>query len=202
MTKSFLRDAKVLDTAVQLIRLGARPPVVDALTSIGQEKAVRLYREILGKAPPKGQLPSLGRWYIRSVNSGHSAYFLHVYEDIVAKSGCSVVDGLISAYRIYLSYPWNDGSEGLSFDRAWWLVRLFQIDGLVKVRCVTCNCYSVTEANEARSRYICYFCRSRQKKFGVKPVRKEKLLFSQIYPDNEILSLVNNDAPNDGTKED
>ena len=49
--------AEGLERAVALIQLGARLQVLESETSLSYERLLRLYKEVAGKSPSKGQLP-------------------------------------------------------------------------------------------------------------------------------------------------
>src|SRR5690606_30874906 len=56
-SKSLLTEAKQIDRAVTLINLGARLQVLESETDMSYERLLRLYKEVSGKSPSKGQLP-------------------------------------------------------------------------------------------------------------------------------------------------
>ena len=50
-TKSILTEARQIDRAVTLIRLGARLQVLESETDLSYERLLRLYNEVAGKSP-------------------------------------------------------------------------------------------------------------------------------------------------------
>ena len=52
--KSVLSEAKQIQLASELIKLGARLQVLEANSSLSRERLVKLYKEITGVSPPKG----------------------------------------------------------------------------------------------------------------------------------------------------
>ncbi|MDO8699399.1 MAG: FlhC family transcriptional regulator, partial [Rhodoferax sp.] len=55
-TKSVLNDSKQVERAVALINLGARLQVLESETDLSYERLLRLYKEVAGRSPSKGQL--------------------------------------------------------------------------------------------------------------------------------------------------
>lgn len=55
-TKSVLNDSKQVERAVALIQLGARLQVLESETDLSYERLLRLYKEVAGRSPSKGQL--------------------------------------------------------------------------------------------------------------------------------------------------
>ena len=51
--KSLLSEAKQIQLAIDLIKLGARLQVLEANTELSRERLVRLYKEIKGVSPPQ-----------------------------------------------------------------------------------------------------------------------------------------------------
>ena len=52
--------------AVRAAQLNSRPPIVSAIADIPLAKAREIYREVTGRQPIKGQLPSDNTFYIRA----------------------------------------------------------------------------------------------------------------------------------------
>ena len=63
-TKSILTEAKQISRAVALIGLGARLQVLESETDLSYERLLRLYKEVAGKSPSKGQLPFSTDWFM------------------------------------------------------------------------------------------------------------------------------------------
>ena len=55
--KSIVSESADIQRAVTLINLGARLQVLESVTSLSYERLLRLYKEVAGKSPSKGQLP-------------------------------------------------------------------------------------------------------------------------------------------------
>ena len=63
-TKSVLNDSRQVERAVALIQLGARLQVLESETSLSYERLLRLYKEVAGRSPSKGQLPFSTDWFL------------------------------------------------------------------------------------------------------------------------------------------
>ena len=63
-TKSILTEAKQIERAITLINLGARLQVLESETDLSYERLLRLYKEVSGKSPSKGQLPFSTDWFM------------------------------------------------------------------------------------------------------------------------------------------
>ena len=63
--RSLVADAQDVDRVRQLVELGARIQLLEAVSSLPRERLVRIYKEVRGESPPKGMLPfstdSLGK---------------------------------------------------------------------------------------------------------------------------------------------
>ena len=57
-------DDVLLQTIVTLINLGARLQVLESETDLSYERLLRLYKEVSGKSPSKGQLPFSTDWFM------------------------------------------------------------------------------------------------------------------------------------------
>ena len=74
---TLLEEARQIERAISLIALGARSIVVTRSTGLSQDKVSRLFREVLGKASVKGQLPSSIDWFLTwQSNRGPDARFI------------------------------------------------------------------------------------------------------------------------------
>jgi len=79
-TKSVLKDSKQVERAVALIQLGARLQVLESETDLSYERLLRLYKEVAGKSPSKGQLPFSTDWFMTWQPNIHSSLFLNIHE--------------------------------------------------------------------------------------------------------------------------
>ncbi len=79
-TKSVLNDSRQVDRAVALINLGARLQVLESETDLSYERLLRLYKEVAGRSPSKGQLPFSTDWFLTWQPNIHASLFLNTYE--------------------------------------------------------------------------------------------------------------------------
>jgi hypothetical protein len=79
-TKSVLNDFRQVERAVALIQLGARLQVLESETDLSYERLLRLYKEVAGKSPSKGQLPFSTDWFLTWQPNIHASLFLNTYE--------------------------------------------------------------------------------------------------------------------------
>ena len=81
--KSLISEAKQIQLATDLIKLGARLQVLEANTELSRERLVRLYKEIKGISPPKGMLPYSEDWFTSWQPNVHSSLFINIYNFII-----------------------------------------------------------------------------------------------------------------------
>ena len=79
-TKSVLNESKQIERAAMLIGMGARMQVLESETTLSYERLIRLYKEVAGKSPSKGQLPFSTDWFLNWQENIHSSLFLNIYE--------------------------------------------------------------------------------------------------------------------------
>ena len=73
--KSILSEAKQIQLATELIKLGSRLQVLEVYSNLSRERLVRLYKEIKGVSPPKGMLPYSEDWFMSWQPNMHSTLF-------------------------------------------------------------------------------------------------------------------------------
>ena len=57
MSEGGIDEGNEIRRASELIRLGARLQLLESETKLSRERLLRLYKEMMGKSPPKGMLP-------------------------------------------------------------------------------------------------------------------------------------------------
>src|SRR5690349_24845248 len=130
-TKSILTEAKQIDRAITLINLGARLQVLESETDLSYERLLRLYKEVSGKSPSKGQLPFSTDWFLTWQPNIHASLFQNIYTYLSKNSALESIDLLIKAYQLYTEQTSACGLEPLlSVTRAWRLVRFVENDML------------------------------------------------------------------------
>src|ERR1041384_8126817 len=93
--KSILTEAKQIETAVELIRLGARLQVLESETDLSYERLLRLYKEVAGKSPSKGQLPFSTDWFMTWQPNIHASLFLNIHEYLNKAAELDEIDTVI-----------------------------------------------------------------------------------------------------------
>jgi flagellar transcriptional activator FlhC len=157
--KSVLNESRQIERAAALIRMGARMQVLESETTLSYERLIRLYKEIAGKSPSKGQLPFSTDWFLTWQENIHSSLFLNIYEYLSKGVALDPVDTLTKAYRLYNEQVDAAGLEALlSFTRAWRLVKFIDAGMLTMTGCSQCGGKFVTEMYENAKHFSCGLC--------------------------------------------
>jgi flagellar transcriptional activator FlhC len=156
--KSVLNESRQIERAALLISMGARMQVLESETTLSYERLIRLYKEIAGKSPSKGQLPFSTDWFLTWQENIHSSLFLNIYEYLGKGMELDSVELLTKAYRLYNEQIEIAQVEPLlSFTRAWRLVKFVDAGMLTRTQCSDCKGQFVTELYENRG-YVCGLC--------------------------------------------
>lgn len=157
--KSILTEARQIERAVTLIQLGARLQVLESETDLSYERLLRLYKEVAGKSPSKGQLPFSTDWFMTWQPNIHSSLFLNIHEYLNKASELDEIDAVIKAYQLYLEQIQAQGLEPmLSITRAWRLVKFVDNGMLTMTPCSKCGGHFVTHPHEIARHYVCGLC--------------------------------------------
>ncbi|MFG6487382.1 flagellar transcriptional regulator FlhC [Roseateles sp. BYS78W] len=157
--KSILTEAKQIERAVQLIHLGARLQVLESETDLSYERLLRLYKEVSGKSPSKGQLPFSTDWFMTWQPNIHASLFLNIHEYLNKAAEMDEIDTVIKAYQLYQEQTQAQGLEAmLSVTRAWRLVKFVDNGMLTLTKCSKCNGQFVTHPHEMSRHFICGLC--------------------------------------------
>ena len=158
--KSILTEAHQIARAVDLIRLGARLQVLESETDLSYERLLRLYKEVAGRSPSKGQLPFSTDWFMTWQPNIHASLYLNIHEYLNKVSELDEIDNIIKAYRLYLEETSALGLEPLlSITRAWRLVKFVDNQMLTMTRCSRCGGHFVSHPHEISRHFICGLCR-------------------------------------------
>ena len=95
--KSLLSEAKQIETAVTLINLGARLQVLESETDLSYERLLRLYKEVAGKSPSKGQLPFSTDWFMTWQPNVHSSLFMNIYHFLDKTTELEEIDATLAS---------------------------------------------------------------------------------------------------------
>jgi flagellar transcriptional activator FlhC len=147
--KSLLNENLQVRRAVQLIEMGARMQVLETETGLAYERLLRLYREVTGKSPSKGQLPYSTDWFTEWQPNIHASLFLNIYDHLNKTCAVEQIDLIAKAYDLYLAEIKVAKVEPmLSITRAWRLVKFVDSDMLCLTRCDKCGGNFVTHTHE------------------------------------------------------
>jgi flagellar transcriptional activator FlhC len=158
-SKSILTEARQIETAVELIRLGARLQVLESETDLSYERLLRLYKEVAGKSPSKGQLPFSTDWFMTWQPNIHASLFLNIHEYLNKVAALDEIETVIKAYKLYLEQVGvQDLVPQLSITRAWRLVKFVDNGMLTMTACSRCGGHFVTHPYEIAKHYVCGLC--------------------------------------------
>ena len=158
-TKSILSEARQIERAVTLIQLGARLQVLESETDLSYERLLRLYKEVAGRSPSKGQLPFSTDWFMTWQPNIHASLFLNTHEYLNKVAALDEIDAVIKAYQLYLEQMHSEGLEPLlSVTRAWRLVKFVDNGMLTMTCCSKCGGHFVTHPHEIARHYVCGLC--------------------------------------------
>lgn len=157
--KSVLNESHEISRAVALIQLGARLQVLESETHLSYERLLRLYKEVAGQSPSKGQLPFSTDWFLTWQPNINASLFLNIYEYLAKVSELEEIDAIMKAYRLYSEQVSALGMEPiLSLTRAWRLVKFVNNNMLSMTCCSKCGGHFVTEPYENSRHYVCGLC--------------------------------------------
>ncbi len=159
VTRSLLDDNRQLQRAVELIGLGARLQLLQSETNLPYERLLKLYKEVAGRSPSKGQLPFSTDWFIGWQPNIHSSLFFNIYEYLQKASAIDEVEALMKAYQLYAAeVAANNVEPLLSITRAWRLVKFIDSGMLCLTRCKRCGGHYINHSYELADNYVCGLC--------------------------------------------
>ena len=157
--KSVVSDARQVQLAAEMVRLGARLQVLEVETTLSRERLLKLYKEVKGVSPPKGMLPFSTDWFMSWLPNIHSSLFVDTYRFLVANSPARGIEAVMTAYRLYLEHLHVHQLETvLSFTRAWSLVRFLDAKMIDTAECRECGGHYVVHAMDLHQKYVCGLC--------------------------------------------
>ena len=157
--KSIVSESRQIQRAIALIKLGARLQVLESETDLSYERLLRLYKEVSGKSPSKGQLPFSTDWFMTWQPNIHASLFLNIHEYLNKVAEMDEIDTVIKAYQLYQEQTTAQGLEQLlSVTRAWRLVKFVDNGMLTLTPCSKCGGKFVTHPHEIAKHYVCGLC--------------------------------------------
>ena len=158
--KSVLHEAKDIQLAIDLIKLGARLQLLESETCLSRERLLKLYKELKGVSPPKGMLPFSTDWFTTWQPNIHSSLFIGIHKYLVAHASVTGIEAIMKSYRLYLEQIECLATDEpvLSLTRAWTLVRFFDSKMLSTKACCECGGHFVVHCLDLHDRYTCGLC--------------------------------------------
>ncbi|MCD6734672.1 MAG: flagellar transcriptional regulator FlhC [Burkholderiaceae bacterium] len=157
--RTLLEDNRQVARAIELIGLGARLQMLQAETALPYERLLRLYKEVAGRSPSKGQLPFSTDWFVAWQPNIHASLFYNLFAYLLKTSPLDDVDAIVKAYRLYQAEIDSLGVEPMmSVTRAWRLVRFIDAGLLETTRCRCCGGSFVTHPHEIERNFVCGLC--------------------------------------------
>jgi flagellar transcriptional activator FlhC len=159
-SKSIVSESRDIERAIELIGLGARLQVLESETNLSYEKLLRLYKEVTGRSPSKGQLPFSTDYFLQWQPNIHASLFENIRQSLIKTVALDDIDAVMKAYRLYAEQMQVCGLEPLlSFTRAWRLARFMDAGMLVRTRCTCCGGHFVADPYINTRHYLCGLCK-------------------------------------------
>ncbi|WP_101102374.1 flagellar transcriptional regulator FlhC [Macromonas bipunctata] len=157
--KSIVNESKDITRAVALIGLGARLQVLESETNLSYERLLRLYKEVAGKSPSKGQLPFSTDWFLTWQPNIHASLYVNIHQYLQKSIALDDIDAVMKAYKLYAEQMQASGVEPLlTFTRAWRLSKFMDANMLTQTKCTCCGGSFVTDVYENARHYVCGLC--------------------------------------------
>ncbi|HQU06314.1 MAG: hypothetical protein B7X47_01180 [Ferrovum sp. 34-44-207] len=153
-------------SAQQLFLVGARVPIVSELTQLSPWLLRKFYVDSTGEAPARGPIPSSVEWYLIGLNHLQSSLFLQYYMSVNEHHQPVRAATLLLAYQLWYS-NWNSTGlkKTLSFDRAWWLIKLIDSEQIKGQSCRVCRSIFVVGLKRVGT-YRCPACMKKSLHYG------------------------------------
>jgi flagellar transcriptional activator FlhC len=157
--KSVLGDAAQVQRASALIALGARMQVLESVTQLSYERLLRLYKEVAGRSPSKGQLPFSTDWFLAWQPNIHGSLFHNIQQYVSKASALDDIDATMKAWKLYAEQSATLGLEPiLTITRAWRLTQFIDNGMLVSTRCRQCGGHFITAPETDADHFTCGLC--------------------------------------------
>lgn len=156
---TLLEQNHQINVAIKLIGLGARLQLLESETKLPYERLLKLYKEVAGKSPPKGQLPFSTDWFMTWQPNIHASLFFNFYEYLSKANDIESLDAIIKAYELYQAELASVGVEpAMSITRAWRLIKFVDCGMLGATTCKRCSGQFINHTYELTDRYVCGLC--------------------------------------------
>ena len=159
-SKSIVAESKDIERAVKLIELGARLQVLESETSLSYERLLRLYKEVAGKSPSKGQLPFSTDWFLTWQPNIHSSLYVNIHQYLSKSVALDDIELVMKAFKLYEEQMTVSGIEPLlTFTRAWRLTKFVDAGMLTQTKCKCCGGQFVTDPYVNARHFECGLCK-------------------------------------------
>ncbi|WP_347990195.1 FlhC family transcriptional regulator [Methylomonas sp. AM2-LC] len=164
--------------SIFLIRDDARSTIVRATCGISKSSCIQLIKQLTGKSPIAGQLPTDNDWIIKSpTNCLHASAYFRIYKTIIDSYKGHEDDfnsssfkafrplAYLSAYNMYKNitgYNLTGSKPHLNINRAYLITTLIRSGEIVSVSCAKCDRFYVTLHGYPPMFRFCPVCDSRQ----------------------------------------
>lgn len=157
--RSVLKDSRDITLAISLIQMGARVQMLESETNLSYEKILKLYKEVAGKSPSKGQLPFSTDWFLGWQPNIHASLFLNIYHYMSKISALDEIEIIVKAFHLYTEQITSCAMEPLlSITRAWRLIKFVDNSMLGRTVCKKCGGHFVTDIYENAKYFECGLC--------------------------------------------
>jgi flagellar transcriptional activator FlhC len=157
--RSLLDDNRQIQRAIRMIQLGARLQMLQAETELPYERLLKLYKEVAGKSPSKGQLPFSADWFMTWQPNIHSSLFYNIHSYLQKTTALDDAESIIKAYELYCAEVGSYGVEPLlSITRAWRLVRFVDSGLVTAMKCSRCGGHFINHPFEIQEKFVCGLC--------------------------------------------
>lgn len=157
---------KYRQLAIELIKRGARVPVVKSLLPIEESLILKIYKDVTGTTSPTGPLPSDPAWYTKTqvpMVVIDSSLFMSIYNTMSELAPeAHETEIIVEAYDSYLSHCQRQEREPrLNLVRCWALIRFYKIHELEFVKCTACQSNIIQlplSIYKNGNKFICCLC--------------------------------------------
>lgn len=140
-----LAEIQRIDSAVGLIQRGLRLSIVSHTTGIPLKTLRSLHREIHGRSPPSGQMPSMRGMLATRQAQAITSLFAALYHSVGGAGIYAGIDltALLAAHDLYLSLleeiiPCEPSAKPLDITQAWVIARDIRTGAAYFQACRTC----------------------------------------------------------------
>lgn len=156
---SAIDQVQSLQFAIRAAKLQSRPPIICALTGIKDTVAKKIFRDVTGNSPPKGQLPGDPLYYTAHQQRHiESIWLLQAYASLQLpeETPAGRIECTLLAYEFYAKrFP----EAKISFDRYYYLLRLaFFGRNFNFEACSECDSPFLVSLNQEYSSECCPIC--------------------------------------------